>query len=407
MTVVDTAAPASPVPTSPQPDDIVAAVRDLVPRLRERARQTELDRRISPETMAECQNTGVFRLMQPRRFGGYEYPFSTFVRVQVELGRGCGSTAWAAGISALHNWLVGLFPLEAQEEVWADPAALINGAYAPTGVCEAVDGGYRVSGSWSWASNCDYAQWLVVSAFLPKSDPAGPPAAAWFLVPRSAIRIDDDWFASGMAGTGSKTIAIDEPVFVPSHRTLSLAEMNSGAAPGSRVNANMLYRLTFFGTAPFTLCSVPLGIATGAVETFSEMAQTKMTSRPGAPPVLMATLPHVQLALSEAAAIVDALTLLIRRDVEEIDAFHARGEMLGAGERIRHRRDHSFIAKEAARAVDVLYDALGASGGMLSSPIQRAWRDVNLVNHHLSLSWPMVGTMYGQYATGQKPVGTF
>jgi len=391
----------------PSVERIMAAARDLVPELRRRARQTELDRHVSADIISACRKAGIFRLMQPRRFGGYEYPFSDFVRLNLELGHGCGSTAWAVAISALHNWLVGLFPLEAQAEVWADPEALINGSYAPTGVCESAPGGYKVSGSWGWASNCDHADWFVVSAFLPRGDVSGPPSPAWFLIPRSAIRIIDDWFSMGMAGTGSKTIVVDAPVFVPSYRALTVAEMNSGEAPGALVNENPLYRLTFTGTAPFTLSSVPLGIARGAIEDFIEMASSKMATQPGAPPILMAKLPHVQLAISEASAVVDAATLLLKRDVDEIDVLQSRGELLGIRERIRHRRDHSFVAREAARAVNVLYEALGASGGMLSSPIQRAWRDVNLVTHHLSLSWPTVGTMYGQYSTGEKPIGTY
>ncbi len=388
-------------------EDILAATRELVPRLRERARQTELDREVSPDIIAACRDAGIFRLMQPRRFGGYEYGFSEFVRVNIELARGCGSTAWAVSISALHNWLVGLYPAEAQAEVWADPEALINGSYAPTGICEAAAGGYLVSGSWAWASNCDHAQWFVVSAFLPRADISAPPSAVWFLIPRAAIRIEDDWFAMGMAGTGSKTIVVNKPVFVPSHRALTVAEMNSGEAPGSLVNTSPLYKLTFMGTAPFTLSSVAVGIAQGAVESFIEMASTKMTSQPGAPPALMAKLSNVQLAISEASAIVDSATLLIKRDVDEINVIHGRGELLGVAERIRHRRDHAFVAKEAARAVTVLFEAVGASGGMLSSPIQRSWRDANLVSHHLSLSWPIVGTLYGQFSTGQKPVGTY
>jgi alkylation response protein AidB-like acyl-CoA dehydrogenase len=395
------------VTTRPSADQIVQAAHDLVPRLRERARQTELDRHISPEIIDACRAAGIFRLMQPQRFGGYAYGFSDFVRVQTELASGCSSTAWAVGISALHNWLIGLFPLDAQNEIWSDPDALINGAYAPTGTCDVVPGGYRVAGSWAWASNCDHAQWFVVSAYLPKADPAGPPMAAWFLVPRDAIRIEDDWYAMGMAGTGSKTIVIDEPVFVPAHRALTVAEMNSGAAPGTLVNDDLLYRETFTGTAPFTLCSVSFGIAKGALASFIELAKTKKTSQPGAPPALMSTLPAVQAAIGEAAAIVDALELLMTRDVEEIDTVHARGTTLAKDQRVRHRRDHSFIAKESARAVGLLYDALGASGGMLSSPIQRAWRDVNLVKHHLSLSWPNVGPLFGQLVTDQPLRGTY
>jgi alkylation response protein AidB-like acyl-CoA dehydrogenase len=392
---------------SPDPAALIESARALAPLLRARAQQTEQERQISAEVIELCRAAGFFRLLQPRRFGGLEYRFSDFLQVAIELGRGDGSTGWAVAIAMLHNWLVGLYPMEAQREVWADPQALVTGSYAPAGKCEAAEGGYLLSGEWSFASNCDHSQWLVIAAFLPRGEPGGPPVSAWFLVPRAACWIKDTWFSMGMCGTGSKTVVIDSPVLVPRHRALTVAAMNSGDAPGTEVNTNPLYRLTFTGSAPFTLCAVPLGVAIGAVDAFVELARTKMASQPGGPPVPMAQLPSVQLAIGEAAAIVDSVRLLLERDVAEIDALHANGEMLDVTRRIRHRRDHGFAAKECARAVTLLFEAMGANGGALSSPIQRAWRDVNIVARHMSLSWPTTGAMYGQLMTGQKVVGTY
>ena len=110
--------------------------RVLTPLLKERALQTEKDRMVSAEVIAAIADAGIFQLLQPRRFGGLEGGFEEFVRINIELARGCGSTAWCAAIAMIHNWVVGLYPLETQEEVWQDRAALICGSYAPSGTCE-------------------------------------------------------------------------------------------------------------------------------------------------------------------------------------------------------------------------------------------------------------------------------
>jgi resorcinol 4-hydroxylase (FADH2) len=387
--------------------EMLQAAREMVPSLREAAERTEQNRMVSADAIEACRRAGFFRLLQPRRFGGLECRFSDFVQLNIELGRGDGSTAWCVAIAILHSWLVGLYPLAAQREVWADPDALITGSYAPTGTCEEVEGGYRIAGEWSFASNCDHSQWFIVAAFLPRTDPAGPPQPAWFLVPAGGCAIRDTWYSMGMTGTGSKTIVIEQPIFVPTHRSLSVAMMNSGNAPGAEVNTNPLYRLTFSGTAPFTLCSVPLGVAIGALEAFVTLATSKMATQPGAAPVLMGKLPHVQLAIGEASAILDACRLLLERDVAEINTLHARGEHLDIATRLRHRRDHGYAAKEAARAMTLLFEGMGASGGDLSSPIQRAWRDTQIVARHMSLNWPTTGAMFGQHAVGLKAVGTY
>lgn len=298
----------------PSADALVDGARGLVPTLKARAWQTEQERRISPEIIEAVREIGIFRLLQPQRFGGLEYGFSDFVRLNLELGKGCGSTAWCVAIAIIHNWVVGLYPLEAQQEVWDDPDALVCGSYAPNGTCETVPGGYRITGRWGFASNCDNSAWYVVGTVIPPAADGAPPTPAWCLVPQADARIDDTWFSMGMGGTGSKTIAIDDAAFVPAHRMLPVATINSGGAPGALVNPNPIFKLTFTGVAPYTLCSVPVGVAAGALEEFVAIARTKLASQPGGPPRPMSELPQVQLAIAEAAAVIDAATLLLLFD---------------------------------------------------------------------------------------------
>lgn len=394
------------ISAEPTPQQLLARAQALAPGLKQRALQTERDRMVSADVIAAVRETGIFRLLQPQRFGGLEYGFNDFVRINYELARGCGSTAWCVSIAMIHNWVVGLYPLETQQEVWDDAHSLICGSYAPTGKCQPVDGGYRISGRWSFASNCDHSAWYIIGIIVPPVD-SRPPTPAWALVPRADARIDDTWHSMGMAGTGSKTVAIDEPVFVPTNRLLPLATINSGAAPGSQIHASALYRLTFTGAAPYTLCSVPVGIAAGALEDFTQIARAKMAAQPGGPPRPMAEIEQVQLAVAEAAVSVDAANELLLRDSASMDAAVARGQTPSQDERILYRRNQAFAARQSAHATNVLFEAMGANGGDLASPIQRAWRDANVIARHMSLSWTTTGAMYGQSQLGLKPRGTF
>jgi alkylation response protein AidB-like acyl-CoA dehydrogenase len=381
--------------------------RALRPLLKERALQTEKDRMVSAEVIAAIADAGIFQLLQPRRFGGLEGGFEEFVRINIELARGCGSTAWCAAIAMIHNWVVGLYPLETQEEVWKDRSALICGSYAPSGTCERVAGGYRISGRWSFASNCDHSSWYIVGTLVPADDAHPKPTPAWALIPRSDARIEDTWYSAGMAGTGSKTIAVDEPVFVAEHHLLPIATINSGAAPGSRVHASALYRLTFTGSAPYTLCSVPVGIALGAIEDFLDLARTRMAAQPGGPPRPMRELESVLLAIAEASASVDGVMALLLRDSATVDLEVADGQVPAVEERILFRRNQAYAARQSAHAVSALFDVMGANAGDLASPVQRAWRDTHLIAHHLSLGWTLTGSMYGQQQLGLTPRGSY
>ncbi|ABQ69439.1 Acyl-CoA dehydrogenase, type 2, C-terminal domain [Rhizorhabdus wittichii RW1] len=387
--------------------EVLARVRALVPALKDLAEITERERRVSAETTGLLRETGVHRLLQPRRFGGLEANFSDLVRANMELGRGCASTAWCTSIAAIHNWIVALYPLEAQEEVWADPRNIVAGSYMPAGTCERVAGGYRIGGAWSFASNCDNSQWFIVGAMLPPEGEGGPPQVGWFLLPCQDAEVVDTWYSMGMSGTGSKTISIERPVFVPSHRVMSIAQVNSTAAPGTAVHGNPLYRLTFAAAAPSMLISPALGAAQGAVEDFDTLAQSKMSAQAGGPPAPMKSLANNQIAIATAAASVDAARLMILTDLAEMERTLAAGGLPDMDQRLRHRRNHGFAGQLASTAVNGLFEALGANGGALSNPVQRAWRDINVAVRHISLHWPATAAMYGQHRFGLSPKGQF
>jgi alkylation response protein AidB-like acyl-CoA dehydrogenase len=208
-------------------EDLVQRAAGLVPMLREQAAQAEALRCVPQETIDALCRADLLRGPLPERFGGLGLDFDVILSVAAELGRGCGSTAWCYGVWASDNWMVGMYPAQAQEGYWATGAnTLCASSLNPAGTASmtTVAGGYRLSGQWDFASGCDAATWVLVAG-------AGPAGVLLCLVPRSDVAIQDMWFASGLRGTGSKDITIQD-AFVPEHRALPVTDMQEARTPG-------------------------------------------------------------------------------------------------------------------------------------------------------------------------------
>lgn len=400
----------TPVPNAPGLDTLLNRARELADgHLKENARRTETDRRVSEETTALFRDAGFFRLMQPGQFGGYEYGFTAFTDIISELARGCPSSAWGCSLGAVHQWLVGTFPLQAQEDVWNDnPHAIVCGSYAPAATCESVEGGYLVSGKWHWSSNIDNSDWALIGVFFPPDDEVAEKHAGFLLVPRTDWEIDDDWFSAGQAGTGSKTVWIEKSTFVPRHRKLTFAQASSNNPPGALTNSNPIYRLPFLSAVPVCLVAPILGAAQGAIEEFSEMVGVRVTrgAVAGGGGRLKEFFP-VQSRLAEATALLDAARLLIYRDTAEVEQMAAAGRKIDVATRIRNRRDHAFAARMSRDAIEAVFANVGGNGMSLNQPIQRFWRDGNAIAKHISLNWDAVSSMVGQQMLGLEPKGQY
>lgn len=403
------AAAASVAPARPAFETLLARAEALLPEIRDRAQETEGARRVSDEMTAKFREAGLFKLMQPARFGGYEYGFSEFIDVNRATGRACASTSWAFSLGMVHQWFIGLFPLEAQEEVWRDDRdTLAAVSYAPVGKVRAVPGGWMISGKWSWLSNVDNSSWYMLGTLFPPEQEGGKPVGGFALVPASQARIVDDWHAVGLQGTGSKSIEIVDEIFLPAHRRLTFAQASSGAAPGTGVNTNPLYRVPFLACVPLCLCTPGLGAAEGAIQDYIDWASGRSTRGAiagGGNNV--AGFAQVQQRIGEASACVDAAQLIVKRDTRDVEDRVARGEVVDIPTRVRNRRGHAYCAKMSAQATTLLFEASGGAGLMLDTPIQRAWRDTHAVARHVSLNWDGVGSMYGQLLLGQELRGQY
>ena len=375
-------------------DSLVERARAMVPTLLKRAPHAEELRRIPDETIADFVESGLFKIFQPRRFGGYELDYGPpQVRIASELGRGCGSSTWVFTVTACHSWILGMFPLEAQEDVWGEkPKALLASALVPEKCrLERSDGGFRIAGRWKFSSGCDAADWALIVAPLENR----PGEYLLCLIPKHDYTLIDTWFVGGLRGTGSKDIEIDG-AFVPEHRVMPLQMLKGGPTPGSAVNGSHIYRLPLYSVFPYNISSPALGIARGVIEQFTARAANQI-SITGA---RTAESPLLQMRVAEAAALVDAATELVLRDAEEINRIGRAGETFDYAKRTRYRRDLAYAALSAMRAVDVLHQASGAHGLFEEFPIQRAFRDVHAINAHVALRWDSNGLQFGRVALG-------
>ena len=393
----------------PDPASVKAKVHALSPSIKAAALATEEAATVPAESIEMLREAGYYDIVKPKAFGGYEHDFDVLVDLNIELAKVCASTAWVAGLLAAHQWLLASFPAQAQHDVWdRDPNAVLCGSYAPAAKAVAVPGGYRLSGRWSFASGCDNSSWSVCAALLPPCGEGAAPSPAFLLVPAEDYSIDHTWHVIGLAGTGSKTLVLDD-VFVPAHRVLTFAETTSGRTPGAQLYAdNPTFAVPMLCNIPSCLASVAVGAALGALQDYIDATRVRVTRGAVAGAAnRMAEFATVQLRVADAAASADAAREVLLRDLRTVARMARAGEEITVRDRITCRRGQAFAVSLAIRATEALNASTGGLGLDLTNPVQRAWRDANAVGRHISMNWDVVGTMYGQMALGLQPKGQY
>ncbi len=377
-------------------EDFIERARAMVPAMRERASRTEAERRIPEETHREFVEAGLYRMFQPKRFGGHEMDLALMVDVAAELGRGCGSSTWNLTNIAVQSWIQGMHKPEVQEEIWGDnPGALIASAFPGQGSSvKRVDGGMVVDGLWSFGSGVDVADWNNMQIFVPQE--AGPPEHYFGLVPRSDFEIVDDWFATGLAGTGSRSIKLSE-VFIPEYRLQFTPNIKGGDSPGSAINPSTLYKLPVFSIGLKHFSGTALGIARGGIE----LIEQDMLARRTVTGVTLAEQPSVWLRIAESGAEVDAAWALLTKDCADATRMLDRGVKPSVEQCLTWRRNDAYAGRLAVSAVERLYSLTGGRGLTSENPFQRVWRDVHAAVQQMLMSWDMHATNYGKVRMGQ------
>lgn len=299
--------------------DLIERARQMIPALKARAAQAESQQKIPDETIADMQEAGLFRVLQPKRFGGYEADLRTFAEVQMALAEGCMSTAWIYGVIGVHPWQLARYPLQAQEDVWGDDqSTLMSSTYMPVAKVTEVEGGYRISGRWGFSSGSEHCRWCLLGGIIPADENGEGAEHGTFLVPRSDYRIERNWDVLGLRGTGSHDIVVED-AFVPAHRVQRTNNSSLEATPGRQVNSNPLYGIPFaqvFTRAVSTSC---LGALQGAITEFRENA-ARHIGKHGAK---TAEDPLAQETVADAALTLDMLRLVLERNYEQLQQIAA------------------------------------------------------------------------------------
>lgn len=381
--------------------EYVARAQTLVPKLRAQSEATNALGRVPREIIDEMLANGLFTLLQPKRFGGTERGLVPFVDCAIALGSGCGSTGWVFSVVSIHQFHLGLFGLEAQEEVWSkDPNALLASSYMPGGKTRAAPGGYRISGHWKFSSGCDNGAWFILGGLVDGGD-GKPPVQYYFLLPKADVKIHhDSWKVMGLAGTGSKDVSVED-AFVPSHRMLLVQDAYDGVSPGSKVNPYPLYHLPMMSVFPLCLSLPGVGVAKGALARYIEMMKSFTTKSYGKS---VADFHNSQIRLAEASVLVESVELLLQRDMRETMAIRAERQLTNE-ERVRNRRDYTWAAETSVRAVDLLYKMTGGAGLHDGNELLRSFRDAHAIGMHIGNNWDIAGPLYGSVMLGRSTAG--
>jgi 3-hydroxy-9,10-secoandrosta-1,3,5(10)-triene-9,17-dione monooxygenase len=389
-------------------EELIARARALVPKLAERAERCERERRIPEESIRELKQAGLFQILLPKAYGGYELDLSTYVKVAIELGRGCASTAWVFQNNAMHQLILGLFPEQTQNELWATGDPVLDARIASTGwspkrgAARPVDGGYVLDGHWELASgswNCD----LDVILAPVERDGAGPaPEMRLFLLDRAAgeYEIVDTWHAMGLKGTASNDIVVRE-TFVAEQRTLAWADANRTPEDGVKlqghcVHDSVWYRVPVWDWIGWTITPALLGAAYSAFDSSVARLETR-TNMLGE---RLAESQSVQLRLADVAARLDVVESMLLRDVAQTAEAYQSGKPPSVLERAAWRRNQAFGARLLLEAVESLLYRGGAHALYDSDPVQRAYRDVGAGVTHIATDWDIWGRVYGQALLG-------
>jgi 3-hydroxy-9,10-secoandrosta-1,3,5(10)-triene-9,17-dione monooxygenase len=270
------------------------------------------------------------------------------------------------------------------DDFWGqDSSARASSSYAPFGKVTPVEGGYRLSGRWSWSSGADHCSWVILGGIVPKPDGAGgPPDIRAFLVPRPDYDVVDVWHVLGLKGTGSNDVVVKD-AFVPEHRTHRFSNSFMMADPGRATFTSRNYKYPFGVIFAYSLSIVTVGIADGALEAFREDMRMRLGAYDGAKAMED---PFVRHRFAEAEAIIRGLHARLEANFAELDALIDAGREIPLVLRVKNKWDAQWIAREAQKAVDLLFKASGARGIRLDSPMQRFFRDAHAASNHAFLN---------------------
>ncbi len=369
--------------------ELIERTEALLPGIAARARESEEQRRPHDDTIRELIDAEIFQSLVPACYGGHELNLDTHAEIVRRLASACMSTAWVAAFYIGHNWMLTKFPEQAQRDVFADrPFTLTPIQPSPGIVAKEVRDGYEITGRSSFSSGIMHADWVIIAG-------AGAPDSRAFVVPVGDCEVDDVWFMSGMAGTGSNDVVV-ENVFVPAHRTMLAADVFNTV---DSIHPNPLYHIPLL---PFIYCEV-MGVYTGGLAgalAVYEAHVLEKTMTWGGDAIAGKQATQVNLGIAHARA--NAAAFLYDRLVSDTMAT-AVASGFTLDRRLELKLLAGFIGDTCREGVNAMMARAGTKNFALDAPLQRFFRDMNTLASHAFIDWEVSAELYGRHRLGLEP----
>ena len=381
-------------PIAPEPAELIARARAMSPVLASRAREQQRRRAILPETIADMHAAGFFRVLQPARWGGYEMDLGTFYDIEIALGEADMSTGWTYGVYGAVTWFLGLIDDRLAAEVWGrDPSVLACSSTMPAGKATAVDGGFRLSGHWRYASGAEHCEWALLGGMVHTESAA--PDWRFFVVPREDYRTVDNWQVAGLQGTGSIDLILDD-AFVPAYRTQRLHDNFLLKGAGQAVNTSGLYRLPFGQIFVRGVSASGIGVLQAMLTALIEHSRTRVTRAGGR----AAENPVVQLLCAETAAAIDEMRATLHRNFATLHDYARRSETPPLEMRLQYKFQSSAVIERCTLLAARIFKATGAAGLSDELPFGRILADLMAARQHISNQYDYYGSNWGAVMLG-------
>ena len=375
--------------------ELIGRAHELTPMLARSALETERNRALPDAIVKALVDAELLATLVPKVYGGHELPVSTMAEIVCVLSSACPSTGWVSAFYQGAGWRLLAFPERAQREVFSKPYVLSAGQAAPLKEAVRVSVGYRISGQTPWGSGSSHAEWILFMGAVEQAN--GTVHPRMFLVPRAETTLVDTWFVAGMRGTASNDLRVDE-VFVPEHRSTSFIAALNGEAEGMALHPNPMYHRPF---VPFLFCEVVpvlVGALRGAAESFLERVHGRQGTISGQ---RASAKPASQMRLARGLAAADAAEVLLRAYLARFESDEPDQNTVAS--RVAMKLQASFLSDFCRNAVNELARGFGADGFRDASPLQRYFRDLNMLAVHAFLAIETAAETAGRLALGLQP----
>ena len=375
-------------------EELLDRTRKLLPAIAARRDEGDRLRDTPPITVEEIKAAKLTRVYQPKRWGGFEADPRTFYAIQNAMAEVCPSTAWVYGVHAIQPFLIAGMGDRVQEEVWGDDQdTLCASSTAPVGKAERVDGGFRLSGRWTFSSGSSFTKWAMVGARIKDQAPptSGPLPMELFLIPSSDYEILDVWDTFGLRATGSNDL-VAKDIFVPDHRHITVTGGLTNLT-SAQTDLPRLYRLPWLYMFSSTINNLAIGTARGALGAFVEMARKRVSPINGK---VLRDDPLTSLAITKLMTEIENAEAMYTRHIGAFFDHIDRDQALPAQDALVYRSQMTSVARRISAILDELTLMQGSRALFRESLLTRFWLDMMAARTHIGNDPGGPGGMLGQ-----------